>query len=60
MNAVSCFSFYLLCFFFYKIGEQEGRTGSSWRGEGLPPRGRRKNIEQMVYTHVCKCKKDTC
>jgi hypothetical protein len=22
-----CFS-YLLCFFFYKIGEQEGRTGS--------------------------------
>jgi hypothetical protein len=24
----SCFSFYLLSFFFYKIGEQEGGTGS--------------------------------
>jgi hypothetical protein len=28
-----CFSFYLLWFFFYKIGEQEGRTGSG-RGGG--------------------------
>jgi hypothetical protein len=26
----SCFSFYLLCFFFYKIREQEGGTG--WVG----------------------------
>jgi hypothetical protein len=26
----SCFPFYLLCFFFYKIREQEGRTGSAW------------------------------
>jgi hypothetical protein len=25
-----CFSYYLLCFFFYKIGEQEGRTSSAW------------------------------
>jgi hypothetical protein len=27
-----CFSYYLLCFFFNKIGEQEGGTGSaqSW------------------------------
>jgi hypothetical protein len=24
----SCFSFYLLSFFFYKIGQQEGATGS--------------------------------
>jgi hypothetical protein len=29
-----CFSFYLLCFSFYKIGEQEGRTGSSQRWGG--------------------------
>jgi hypothetical protein len=31
-----CFSYYLLCFFLYKIREQEGRTGSAWRwpGEG--------------------------
>jgi hypothetical protein len=28
------FSYYLLCFFFYKIGEQEGGTGSAWRGGG--------------------------
>jgi hypothetical protein len=27
---MSCFLFYLLCFFFYKIREQEGRTGFSW------------------------------
>jgi hypothetical protein len=26
---VSCFSFYLLCFFFYKSGEQEGGTDSA-------------------------------
>jgi hypothetical protein len=36
-----CFSFHLLCFFFNKIGEQEGRTDSAlgWRGrlgEGSP------------------------
>jgi hypothetical protein len=24
-----CFFFYLLCFFTYKIGEREGRTGSA-------------------------------
>jgi hypothetical protein len=28
-------SYYLLCFLFSKIGEQEGRTGSSWKGEGV-------------------------
>jgi hypothetical protein len=32
-----CFSYYHLCFFFNKIGEQEGRIGSAWRwGEGGP------------------------
>jgi hypothetical protein len=30
-----CFSFYLLCFFFYKIGEQEGRM----EGEPVAPVG---------------------
>jgi hypothetical protein len=29
---MSCFSFYLLCFFLYKIREQEGGTGSTWGG----------------------------
>jgi hypothetical protein len=28
-----CLSYYLLCFFFNKIGE-EGRTGSAWKQEG--------------------------
>jgi hypothetical protein len=31
--------FYLLCFFFYKIRELEGRTGSAWEREGLAPEG---------------------
>jgi hypothetical protein len=55
-----CFSFYLLCYFFYKIGEQEGRTGSA-QGLGVGgdgrERGRRMNMVKTMYTHVCKCKK---
>jgi hypothetical protein len=30
-----CFSYYLLCFFFYKIREQEHRSGSAWKGREL-------------------------
>jgi hypothetical protein len=43
-------SSYLLCFFFNKIGEEEGRTGSAWRqgGKGV--------MTQIIYTHVSKCK----
>jgi hypothetical protein len=26
-----CLSYYVLCFLFNKIGEQEGRTGSAWK-----------------------------
>jgi hypothetical protein len=39
-------SYYLLCIFFYKIGEQEGRTCSAWRwGEGVEgKRVRRMNM----------------
>jgi hypothetical protein len=67
----SCFSFYLLWFFFYKIREPGrwnrfclervgGRSaGTCGREEGLE-RGRRINMEQMMYTHVCKYKNDTC
>jgi hypothetical protein len=43
-----CFSFHLIYFFFNKIREQEGRTGSAqrcWGGGG-----------QTMYTHVNKCK----
>jgi hypothetical protein len=44
-----CFSFYLLYFFFNKIGEQEGRTGSAWRlGEG--------DVAQIMYTSVVNAK----
>jgi hypothetical protein len=46
---MSCFSYYLLCIFFSKIGEQEGRTGSAWRwGRG--------EVAQIMYIHVSKCK----
>jgi hypothetical protein len=65
-----CFSFYILCFFFYKIREQEGGkvsaqgrgavVGTSGRGGDGGERGRRMNTIQIMYTHVCKCKNDTC
>jgi hypothetical protein len=49
------FSYYLLCFLFNKIGEEEGRTGSAWKGgEG----GKRWEVAQTMYTHVSKCKID--
>jgi hypothetical protein len=44
------FSYYLLSFLFNKIEEQEGGTGSAWKGEG--------EMAQTVYTHVSKCKND--
>jgi hypothetical protein len=28
-----CLSYYLLCFVFNKIGEEEDRTGSAWKRE---------------------------
>jgi hypothetical protein len=43
------FSNYLLWFFSYKIGEQEGRTGSAWRQGG---------VMQIMYLYVSKCKND--
>jgi hypothetical protein len=49
---MSCFSYYLLCFFFYKIREKEGRTSSAQRW------GRGEEVAQILYTHVNKCKND--
>jgi hypothetical protein len=46
------FSYYLLCFFFYKIGKQEGGTGSTWRQRGREA--------QIMCTYANKCKNDTC
>jgi hypothetical protein len=55
-------------FFFYKIREQEGRAGPAWgeqcwyrgRGRGVGKGDRRVNMAQILCTHVCKCKNDTC
>jgi hypothetical protein len=65
-----CFSYYLLCFFFYKIREQEDRSssaqgvcwgvGTSGRGERGGGRERRTNMVQIMHAHVCKCENDTC
>jgi hypothetical protein len=31
-----------------------------WEGEVVGKRGRRVNKVQIMYTHICKCKNDTC
>jgi hypothetical protein len=58
---------YLFCFFFCKIRGQEEITGSVrgedwqwWEGGGGGERDRRIKTVQILYTHVCKCKNDTC
>jgi hypothetical protein len=44
-----CFSYNLLCFFFNKIGEQEGRTSYAYMWT---------EVAQTLYTHVSKGKND--
>jgi hypothetical protein len=44
-----CVSYYLLCFHFNKIGEQEGETGAARKLGGG-------DMAQTMYTHVSKCK----
>jgi hypothetical protein len=46
-----CLSYYLLCFLFNKIGEQEGITGSARKGG-------REDVAQTMYTQVSKCKNE--
>jgi hypothetical protein len=36
---ISCFSYYLLWFFFYKVGEQERGAGSALGGGGTGGKG---------------------
>jgi hypothetical protein len=62
-----CFSFYLLGFFFYEIEEQRvewvlprGWGWHQWEGGGVRQGGKKVNMVQIMYTHVCKCKNDTC
>jgi hypothetical protein len=38
------------CSLFNKIREQEGRTGSAWKGGG--------EVAQTMYTHLSKYKND--
>jgi hypothetical protein len=45
-----CLSYYLLCFLFNKIGEEEGRTGSAQKGGGGQETG--EGSPNNVYT--CK------
>jgi hypothetical protein len=45
-----CLSYYLLCFLFNKIREQEGGTGSAQKQVG------ERKVVQIMYTHVSKCK----
>jgi hypothetical protein len=51
---------------FYKIGEQEGRTGpvrgigTSGSGKEVGKECQRVNIVQIVCTHVCRWKKGAC
>jgi hypothetical protein len=40
LSKTLCLSYYLVCLL-NKIREQEGRTGSAWRGGGLERRGER-------------------
>jgi hypothetical protein len=61
---MSCFAFYFFLFFFYKIVELEGRTGTARGGVGTSGRGELAGKEdrrvQKMCTHACKCKNDTC
>jgi hypothetical protein len=43
-----CLSYYLLCFLFDKIREEEDGTGSAWKQDW--------RVDQTMYTHVSKCK----
>jgi hypothetical protein len=55
----SCFSYYLLCIFFYNTRVQRGGEGVGEGGAGGGgERGRRMNMVQIMYIHICKCKSD--
>jgi hypothetical protein len=43
-----CISFYLLCFFFYKIEEQEDRTGTAWGDKKIGTSGKCEETEKSV------------
>jgi hypothetical protein len=45
---MTCFPNYILYIFFYKIREQEDKTGSAWSQGG----GMKVEVAQIMYTHV--------
>jgi hypothetical protein len=52
---MSCFFFYLLCFFFHKTDSAEGRGIGTVRGWQWQGKNRRTNMVQTMYTHACNC-----
>jgi hypothetical protein len=62
LSKTLCLSYYLLCFLFNKIGEQDVGTGSTWKGVNSSGvggwRGVGEEMTQIMYTHVSKCKSD--
>jgi hypothetical protein len=52
-----CLPYYLLCFLFNKIGEQEAGPGSAQK-EGGEGKVGEQEVAQTMYTHVSKCKND--
>jgi hypothetical protein len=52
-----CLTYYLLCFLFKRIGEEEGGTGSAGRW-GVKVAGREEGEVAQKSTHVNKCKND--
>jgi hypothetical protein len=54
------FLYYLLCFLFNKIGEQDGRTRSAWKPDWWVVMGKEEEaggkVTQTMYTHMNKCK----
>jgi hypothetical protein len=50
-----CLSYYLLCFLFTKIGEEEGGTGSAWkRGEWRGEGSREERWPKQMYKQTKK------
>jgi glycosyltransferase involved in cell wall biosynthesis len=50
-----CLSYYLLCFLFNKIREQESRTGFAQKWGRV---GKSREVDQTIYTYESKCKND--
>jgi hypothetical protein len=51
LEKMLCLSYYLLCFLFNRIQEEEGRTGSAQKRVGVGNK-RRGDVAQTMYTHV--------